>query len=120
MPIYEYKCKSCGHEFEIAQRITESSLTLCPEENCGGEVFRKISKNVGLLFKGSGFYITDYGKKNGTSAPAAHGNGSEKHEAPKNGESKNETPKNGEAKSVQNPDPSKPKTEKKSTQKELA
>ena len=92
MPIYEYKCKACGHEFEIAQRITESSLTLCPEENCGGEVFRKISKNVGLLFKGSGFYITDYGKKNGTSAPAAHsngnGNGSEKHESPKNGESK--------------------------------
>lgn len=103
MPVYEYKCKSCGHEFEAEQRITEEPLTLCPEENCGGEVFRKISKNVGLLFKGSGFYLTDYGKKNGTSAPAAHsnGNGAEKHESPKNGDSKHETSKNGESKSTE-------------------
>jgi len=78
MPIYEYKCKKCGQEFEIEQRITAEPLSVCPDELCGGEVFRKISKNVGLMFKGSGFYLTDYAKRNSSSSNGngkAHTNG---------------------------------------------
>ena len=71
MPVYEYKCKKCGKEFEITQRITEDPLTECPEENCDGEIFRKISKNIGLVFNGSGFYLTDYVHKNGSTASSS-------------------------------------------------
>lgn len=56
MPIYEYKCSTCGH-FEQKQSIKDHPLTHCP--TCDGPVQRLISKNVGIIFKGSGFYITD-------------------------------------------------------------
>lgn len=60
MPIYDYKCENCGH-FEKMQKITEEVLKECP--NCGGYVERIISKNVGIVFKGSGFYKTDSGER---------------------------------------------------------
>ncbi len=88
MPIYEYKCKTCGKEFEFEQRITEDSLTRCPKEICEcerkgeGEVFRKISKNVGLVFNGKGFYLTDYARK---SASASSSNGTSHNGNGKNG-----------------------------------
>lgn len=58
MPTYEYECTKCGHEFERFQRMTESPVKRCPK--CKGAVRRKIGTGAGLLFKGSGFYITDY------------------------------------------------------------
>ena len=58
MPTYEYECKSCGQRFEVYQSITADPLTEC--KACGGRVERLISAGGGLLFKGSGFYITDY------------------------------------------------------------
>jgi putative FmdB family regulatory protein len=58
MPTYQYKCHDCGYLFEEFQSITEPSLTECPK--CGGKVERVISGGAGFLFKGSGFYITDY------------------------------------------------------------
>lgn len=58
MPTYEYECKKCGHEFERFQRMSEPPLKRCPK--CKGAVRRKIGTGAGLLFKGSGFYITDY------------------------------------------------------------
>ena len=59
MPTYEYKCNACGHEFEAFQSIKDDPLTTCPR--CGkDEVQRLISPGGGLIFKGSGFYITDY------------------------------------------------------------
>jgi putative FmdB family regulatory protein len=66
MPTYAYVCAKCGHEFEIVQSIADKALTVCPKDLCGrkkwgrGKVTRKISTGGGLLFKGSGFYITDY------------------------------------------------------------
>ena len=59
MPTYEYVCPA-GHEFEKFQKITEKPRTKCPI--CGKLATRKISGGAGLVFKGSGFYITDYGK----------------------------------------------------------
>jgi putative FmdB family regulatory protein len=66
MPTYEYACEKCGHEFEVLQSMSAKPLRICPEDLCGrkkwgrGKVKRKISTGGGLLFKGSGFYITDY------------------------------------------------------------
>ena len=57
MPTYEYKC-SKGHNFELFQRISEDPVDTCPE--CGAPAERLLSSGAGLIFKGSGFYITDY------------------------------------------------------------
>ncbi len=59
MPTYEYRCPN-GHDFEVMQKISEKPRTRCPE--CGKIATRQISGGAGLVFKGSGFYITDYGK----------------------------------------------------------
>jgi len=58
MPTYEYVCQKCSHEFEKYQSIKDEPLKRCPK--CKGKVVRKIGVGGGLLFKGSGFYITDY------------------------------------------------------------
>jgi putative FmdB family regulatory protein len=66
MPTYEYQCAKCAHRFDLVQPITVKSLTVCPKELCGmkkwgkGRVKRVIGAGGGLIFKGSGFYITDY------------------------------------------------------------
>jgi putative FmdB family regulatory protein len=56
MPTYEYRCKDCDHRFDIQQAFTDDALTTCPE--CGGTL-KKVFGNVGITFKGSGFYKTD-------------------------------------------------------------
>jgi putative FmdB family regulatory protein len=60
MPTYEYECQKCGHHFEARQSMKDPHLTDCPQESCEGPVKRKIGLGSGLIFKGSGFYITDY------------------------------------------------------------
>ena len=58
MPTYDYYCTSCGHEFELVQRMSDPPRKRCPR--CGRKVERKIGAGAGVIFKGSGFYITDY------------------------------------------------------------
>ena len=58
MPTYEYRCPSCANEFEKFQRMSDQPVAECPA--CGSSSERKLSAGAGLLFKGSGFYITDY------------------------------------------------------------
>ena len=58
MPTYEYRCTACKHEFEKFQRMSDEPVADCPE--CGKPAERRLSAGAGLLFKGSGFYITDY------------------------------------------------------------
>ena len=66
MPTYEYQCSKCGGEFDAMQSMSEKPLTKCTltvgrqKKKCGGRVSRKIGAGAGLIFKGSGFYITDY------------------------------------------------------------
>ena len=66
MPTYEYKCRKCQHEFEEFQSILAEPVKVCP--SCNGQVERIISGGAGLIFKGSGFYITDY-KRAGEKRP---------------------------------------------------
>ncbi len=64
MPTYDYECKACGHEFEHFQKMSDEPLSTCPE--CGGALRRLIGGGTGIIFKGSGFYVTDNGKKTGS------------------------------------------------------
>ena len=60
MPTYEYECLTCGHQFEVVQSMKDPRLTDCPQPGCAGTVERKIGRGAGIIFKGSGFYQTDY------------------------------------------------------------
>jgi putative FmdB family regulatory protein len=107
MPTYEYVCAKCGHEFEKVQSIKDAALTTCPKELCGlkkwgkGKVKRAIGAGAGLIFKGSGFYITDYRSENYKAA-------AKKDTAPAAGESKSSS----EAKPAPAKAESKPKPKK--------
>jgi putative FmdB family regulatory protein len=71
MPTYGYRCGNCGHEFEILQRMSDEPLTTCPK--CQGKL-SKMLYPVGISFKGSGFYTTDY-KASGKSSDGSSSNG---------------------------------------------
>jgi putative FmdB family regulatory protein len=60
MPLYEYHCDDCGHEFELIRKFSDPPLEKCPD--CGGRL-RKLFSSPAIKFKGSGFYVNDYGKK---------------------------------------------------------
>ena len=66
MPTYEYTCQKCGHGFECTQSMKDVALTTCPKDACPqkrwgkGKVKRGVGGGAGLIFKGSGFYLTDY------------------------------------------------------------
>lgn len=66
MPLYEYQCEDCGVRFERRQHINDEPIKICPE--CGGKVHRLIYP-VGIIFKGSGFYVTDNRAKSSTATP---------------------------------------------------
>lgn len=60
MPNYDYECLECGKRFEVFQSMNDAKLTDCPQEGCGGKVRRLLGTGGGIIFKGSGFYQTDY------------------------------------------------------------
>jgi putative FmdB family regulatory protein len=68
MPIYEYECRACRQRFEKLQSINDEPIRVCP--NCGGET-RRVLQPVGVIFKGSGWYITDSRKNTNSAAPAS-------------------------------------------------
>ena len=72
MPLYEYECKKCHHRFEKIQKFSDPHTKKCPE--CGGAIEQVISAPA-VQFKGSGWYVTDYAKKSGTSASSSSSDG---------------------------------------------
>ena len=104
MPTYEYECKSCSHSFEAFQAMVDDPLSTCP--SCGGPVRRLIGGGMGIIFKGSGFYVNDSKKSSSsgsgstpkTGAPVTSPSGSDSpsksaEASPKSGEA---SPKSGE------------------------
>ena len=73
MPTYGYKCKSCGHEFEILQKMSDAPLKTCPK--CSGELQKKMYA-AGVIFKGSGYYTTDYKAAKSGDSGSSNGSGS--------------------------------------------
>lgn len=63
MPTYEYECQSCGYRFELFQKMSDLPVLVCPK--CGATVRKLISAGTGIIFKGQGFYATDYGRQSG-------------------------------------------------------
>jgi putative FmdB family regulatory protein len=82
MPTYDYECQACGHKFEAKQSMKDAHLTDCPQTECAGPVKRKIGLGSGLIFKGSGFYITDYRSDSYKAAAKADASASSSSPAP--------------------------------------
>jgi putative FmdB family regulatory protein len=92
MPSYDYECTSCSHTFEAFQSMSDAPLTTCP--TCGGPVRRLISGGSGIIFKGSGFYVTD-NKRSGSSP---NGNGARKKSEKPGAEPEKKTGGDGDSK----------------------
>ena len=71
MPIYAYKCESCGHSKDVLQKMSDAPLTDCPQ--CGAVAFKKQLTAAGFQLKGSGWYVTDFRGGNQAAAPAGEG-----------------------------------------------
>jgi putative FmdB family regulatory protein len=89
LPIYEYECEACKKRFEVIQKMSDPPLATCSD--CSGKLHKLVSSPAGLLFKGSGWYVNDYAKKNGQASSDTKAKGETK---PASGEtSKGETTK---------------------------
>ena len=88
MPTYEYACRACGARVEVVQRITAEPLRIC--DSCGGEL-RRVLFAPGVIYKGSGFYTTDYARKNGKGETKSDSDGAEKKTEEKKSDEKKES-----------------------------
>ena len=93
MPLYEYRCKKCGHLFEKIQKFSDKLVKKCPE--CGGPVEQTISAPA-VQFKGSGWYVTDYAKK--SAAPSSDSGSKESKETKKDEKKSDSTTKESSSK----------------------
>lgn len=119
MPLYEYKCATCGDVFEVIQKFSDTPLTV--HESCGGPVERLISTSA-LQFKGSGWYVNDYGKGNSKEpkpkSDGSNGAGkSEKSDKSASSESSGKSEKSGSSESSTTAAPAPSKSESKSDSK---
>lgn len=83
MPIYEYQCDQCAHRFEVIQKFSDAPITVCPK--CGGPV-EKLLSSPAIQFKGSGFYLTDYGRGTSPKESKSGGDKSAKSDSSGSGE----------------------------------
>ena len=108
MPTYDYVCEKCEKTFEVFQSMKDKHLTKCPDKTCKGRVKRQLGTGAGLIFKGSGFYITDYrsegyksaAKSDTAAAAAAPAAAPVASESAKSAESKPAAKTGGEGKSA--------------------
>lgn len=73
MPTYDYECQKCGNRFEVFQSMNDAKLTDCRDDSCGGNVKRLLGTGGGIIFKGAGFYQTDYRSSSYQAAAKADG-----------------------------------------------
>ena len=85
MPTYHYRCSDCGHSFDFFQRFADDPLTECPE--CGGPI-RRVPQPVGIVFKGSGWYVNDSRDSKKSTAASSDGAGEKKTDDSKSDEKK--------------------------------
>ena len=92
MPTYDYRCTNCGDIFEHFQKMTDAPLTKC--NKCGGELKRLIGAGLGPIFKGSGFYQTDYKKSSVASTSSSTSDNSKKESKDSSKDTKSDSKKN--------------------------
>lgn len=97
MPTYEYLCQTCSHRFEIWQKMADEPLTVCP--SCG-EYIQRVFYATGVIFKGSGFYKTDYRSSHGSAAPSDGQKADEKASESKPGTNETAKEASGESKTA--------------------
>ena len=102
MPIYEYRCSSCGFQKEYLRKISDPLLTDCPE--CGKQTFSKMLTAAGFQLRGSGWYATDFRNSGARPAAKADGAGAGKGEGKAEGTSEAKTEANSEAKAEAKPE----------------
>jgi len=103
MPTYDYKCENCNNTFEFFQSMKDDLMTLCPQ--CGHNTLKKlVSMPAGLIFKGTGFYLTDYAKKKSSSSASLNNTISDSPESTSTNKSKTtlNNPEKKESKSKKN------------------
>jgi putative FmdB family regulatory protein len=100
MPTYEYRCRDCGEDLEVYQSFTEDALTVCPK--CGGSL-RKLFGNVGISFKGTGFYKNDHGSRSSSGDSAGESKSDTKTETKTETKSEQKTETKSETKSESKP-----------------
>jgi len=99
MPTYEYECAKCHKDFEIFQSMKDDALKTCPKDKCRqktwgkGKIKRKVGAGAGFIFKGSGFYITDYRSEGYKKSKSESAKASESSSSTKSDSSKTETAK---------------------------
>ncbi len=94
MPLYQYECQSCGHRFEVIQKFSDPLVSVCPK--CGGAV-EKLVSSPAFQFKGSGFYLTDYGRGGGSDTAPGKGGKSESGDTAAKGEKSEKSEKGDKA-----------------------
>ena len=104
MPTYEYECAKCGKTFDFFQSMKDELLKTCPNKKCKGKVKRLIGTGAGLIFKGSGFYITDYRSEGYKAAAKKDSSGTGEVSKPSGGDSGKASGDSGKAKT----EPAKP------------
>ncbi len=92
MPTYDYVCKKCEHRFEYFQSMNDEKLKDCPREDCDGPVKRLLGTGAGIIFKGGGFYETDYRSESYKSGAKKESEASKPKES-KSGDSSGSSPK---------------------------
>ena len=112
MPTYGYRCGSCGHEFEIRQKITDEALSTCPE--CGGKLAKMVYP-AGVIFTGSGYYTTDY--KGSAKSAETSSNGAAPASEGSSDKSDTKSEKKSDAKAESKPEAKKPESKTESSDK---
>ena len=107
MPTYDYRCDACGHELELFHAMTADPVTKCP--SCGEEKLRRlIGSGAGIIFKGSGFYETDYKRARGGKSGDGKSDGGDSKSDSKSSESKSDSSSSSDSKKSESKSESKP------------
>jgi putative FmdB family regulatory protein len=107
MPLYEYRCEACGHQFEVIQKFSDEPIAVCPK--CGSGPVAKLLSSPAFQFKGTGWYITDYARKGATEGKEAKGTpATESKDDSKKDDSKSTTTSSTDSSSTATPSASKP------------
>jgi putative FmdB family regulatory protein len=107
MPLYEYRCEACSHQFEVIQKFSDEPIAVCPK--CGSGPVAKLLSSPAFQFKGTGWYITDYARKGATEGKEAKGTpATESKDDSKKDDSKSTTTSSTDSSATATPSASKP------------